>query len=258
MQNVDIVFHAAALKHVPSCEYNPFEAVKTNVLGTQNITEAAMENSVQKVITVSTDKATNPINTMGATKLLSERLMVAAEYMKGDAKTIFSAVRFGNVISSRGSIVPLFTSQVKKGGPVTITDPNMTRFMMLIYEAVNLILKSAELMLGGEIFILKMPVLKLGDLADVIIAKNKSKDVSLKIIGMRPGEKLCEDLMTHEEASKALETEDMYIVLPHINLPHFSKKKYRYPNAKNLTTKAYCSESNRLLTKKEIHNLLYS
>jgi len=156
VENIDFAFHAAALKHVPLCEYNPFEAVKTNVLGTQNVIEVAMEGEVEKLITISTDKAVNPVNVMGATKLLAERLTISANYYKGLRKTAFSCVRFGNVLDSRGSVIPSFREQIRKGGPVTLTEPNMTRFVMSIPRAVDLVLKAAEIARGGEIFIFKM------------------------------------------------------------------------------------------------------
>ena len=144
MENVDIVFHCAALKHVPMCEYNPFEAVKTNVYGTQNVIECALANNVSKVINISTDKVTNTINTMGATKLLAERLVASAQYYKGDKKTIFSSVRFGNVLGSRGGIIDLFKKQIERGESVTITNPDMTRFVMSVPQAVSLVLKTTE------------------------------------------------------------------------------------------------------------------
>ena len=169
MKDIDIVYHAAALKHVPLCEYNPFEAIKTNVLGTQNVIEAALINGVKKVINISTDKAVNPTNTMGATKLLSEKLIIDANFYKGNRNTTFSSVRFGNVLFSRGSVIPVFEKQIEQKKSITITDPNMTRFIMSISHTIDLVFKATLLAKGGEIFILKMPVAKLGDLADVVI-----------------------------------------------------------------------------------------
>ncbi|MCL2116405.1 MAG: polysaccharide biosynthesis protein, partial [Methanobrevibacter sp.] len=168
-EDIDIVFHAAALKHVPLCEFNPFDAVKTNVVGTQNVLDAAINCDVAKVILVSTDKAVNPINVMGATKLLAERLILSANSYAGNKRTIFSCVRFGNVLNSRGSVIPLFKKQIKNGGPVTITDPDMTRFIMHISDAADLILKSGQKAIGGEIFILKMSAVKITDLANAMI-----------------------------------------------------------------------------------------
>ncbi len=169
MEDIDIVYHAAALKHVPLCEYNPFEAIKTNVLGTKNVIEAALASGVNRVINISTDKAVNPVNTMGATKLLAEKLIIDANEGKGAKPTTFSSVRFGNVSFSRGSVIPLFEEQIRQKKPITITNPEMTRFMMSISGAVELVFKATLLAKGGEIFILKMPVIRLGDLVDVII-----------------------------------------------------------------------------------------
>lgn len=169
VEDVDIIFHSAALKHVPLCESNPFEAVQTNVLGTRNLIEAAMNEEVQKFITISTDKAVNPINVLGASKLLAERLTASANLYKGRRKTKFSCVRFGNVLNSQGSILPTFTEQVKRGGPVTLTHPDMTRFIMTIDKAIELVLKAALLSKGGETFILKMSGLRIEDLAKAVI-----------------------------------------------------------------------------------------
>ncbi|MEM2916594.1 MAG: UDP-N-acetylglucosamine 4,6-dehydratase family protein [Candidatus Woesearchaeota archaeon] len=220
MERVDIVFHLAGLKHVASCEYNPFEAVKTNVIGTQNLIDAALEHNVERVIFTSSDKAAYPHNTMGATKLLAERLITSANYYKGGRRTIFASVRFGNVMGSRGSVIPLFLKQIQRGGPVTITDPAMTRFMMSKSQAIWLILKCARIAKGGETFILKMPVARIGDLASVLIQESARKygyepeSIKTKIIGLKPGETHYEELMTEEEASRAIETQDLFIVPP--------------------------------------------
>ena len=217
-EGVDIVFHAAALKHVPLCEFNPSDAVKTNVLGTQNVIDAALDEELEKVVLVSTDKAVNPTNVMGATKLLAERLIVSANNYKGKRKTIFSCVRFGNVLASRGSVLPIFKKQIESGGPVTITDPKMTRFIMSISDAVELILKGATISNGGDIFILKMPALRIVDLAEVMIKELSTKygydakEINLKIAGKRPGEKMYEELMTEDEAKCAVEMDGLYIL----------------------------------------------
>ncbi len=222
MDEIDIVFHTSALKHVPLCEYNPFDAVKTNVLGTQNVLESALSNEVEKVINVSTDKAVSPTNVMGATKLLAERLTISANYYSGkNHRTVFSSVRFGNVLNSRGSVIPLFKKQIMEGGPVTITDKRMTRFFMKISSASDLILNAGEIAKGREIFILKMPALRIADLAEAMIEEyapqsGYSQDaISLKIIGKRNGEKLYEDLMAEEEAERAYERDDMFLIIPH-------------------------------------------
>lgn len=217
MEDIDYVFHLAAMKQVPACEYNPFEAVQTNVLGTQNVIHAALTTNVKKVLFTSTDKAIAPTNTYGATKLTAERLISAAQYQKGPKQTIFSSVRFGNVMGSRGSVIPLFIKQILKENKITVTDANMLRYMMTSTEAINLILEANEMAKGGEVFVLKMPIIKLCDLVDVLIEEvtqkyNLSKAVAIKQIGIRPGEKMFEELMTEDEVRVGLETSNMYII----------------------------------------------
>lgn len=217
MEDVDYVFHCAAMKHVPACEYNPFEAVQTNVIGTQNVIQAAMEKKVKKVLFISTDKAISPTNTYGATKLTAERLISATEHHKGSKSTIFSSVRFGNVMGSRGSVIPLFKKQILEQSQVTLTDPSMLRYMMTPSQAIELILKANRLALGGEVFVLKMPLIRIGDLAEVIIERVKKKyklvtDINTNIIGLRIGEKRFEELMSDDEVNIAYETADMYII----------------------------------------------
>lgn len=217
MEDIDYVFHLAAMKHVPACEYNPFEAVQTNVLGTQNVIQAALTTNVKKVLFTSTDKAIAPTNTYGATKLTAERLISAAQYQKGPKQTIFSSVRFGNVMGSRGSVIPLFIKQIVKENKITVTDANMLRYMMTSTQAINLILEANEIAKGGEVFVLKMPIIKLCDLVDVLIEEvtqkyNVSKAVAIKQIGIRPGEKMFEELMTEDEVRVGLETNNMYII----------------------------------------------
>lgn len=218
MKGIDYVFHLAALKQVPACEYNPFEAVQTNVLGSQNIIEAAMENNVKKVLFTSSDKAINPTNIMGASKLIAERLFVSADLYKGAHSTIFTAVRFGNVIGSRGSVIPLFFNQILKGKKITVTNPNMYRFMMSLSEACKLMLDSMINAEGGEIFVLKMPVLRLGDLVEAMleIAEEKlgmkKKEIIIEEIGLRQGEKMFEELLLEEEIGSVEESKDMYVI----------------------------------------------
>lgn len=214
MEGIDVVFHCAGLKHVLSSEYNPFEAVKTNILGTQNVIDAALNNNVEKVIFTSSDKAVNPSNVMGATKLVSEKLMTAANYYKGHRRTVLASVRFGNVLWSSGSVLPLFKSQINNHGFITVTDPNMTRFIMSKKETVRLIFKAAESAKGGELFILKMPVVRIGDLAAAVVDEFGKGKVEVKYIGALPGEKMYEELMTADEAEKAFETDDMFVILP--------------------------------------------
>jgi len=263
MKGIDIVYHAAALKHVPLCEYNPFEAIKTNVLGTQNVIEAALVNNVNKVINISTDKAVNPVNTMGATKLLAEKLMTDANFYKGPRETIFSCVRFGNVLFSRGSVIPLFEEQIRQKKLITITDPKMTRFMMSINNTIELVFKATLIAKGGEIFILKMPVVKLGDLADVVIKeyaekyKFKPSEIKKEVIGPRPGEKIFEELMTEIEAEKAFEIKDMLIIPPQAEFG-INIKTSDYKNARNCKLKRYASRDVKPLSKEEINKLLFN
>lgn len=224
-KDIDIVFHAAAYKHVPLCEYNPLDAVKTNVLGTQNVIDMAIFCDVKKVILISTDKAVHPANVMGATKFLAERLVMAASAYSDDG-TKFSCVRFGNVLNSRGSVIPLFKKQLKRGGPITLTDEDMTRFIMNIYQAAKLILQVGMLSQGGEIFILKMPAFKLSDLVDAMIEfyaplyGYKPEEIDVKIIGKRPGEKLYEELMTSDEMLTAYDNGDLFIIRDELNKKH--------------------------------------
>ncbi len=264
MEDIDIVYHAAALKHVPLCEYNPFEAIKTNVLGTRNVIESALTCGVDKVISISTDKAVNPVNTMGATKLLAEKLIIDANEGKGAKPTIFSSVRFGNVSFSRGSVIPLFEEQIRQKKPITITNPEMTRFMMLVSDTIELVFKATHLAKGGEVFILKMPVIRLGDLVDVIIEAyaekyhHKKETIEKRIIGLRPGEKMFEELMTESEASVGFETDDMLIIPPQLEMPSISYTIADYPTARHCTIDRYSSRDLEPISKQEIKQLLFS
>jgi len=252
-EGVDMIFHAAALKHVPLCEFNPYDAVQTNVQGTRNIVDAAIKEEVAKLITISTDKAVNPINVMGATKLLAERLTISANYYKGPRRTAFSCVRFGNVLGSRGSVLPVFREQIAGGGPVTITDPDMTRFVMSQRAAADFILKTAEITRGGEIFILKMPALRIADLAAVMIeeyAPRYGRDpagIKIEITGKRVGEKDHETLLTGDEAVMARESSDMFIIAT----PETEDRKL-----KKATVSNYASGNADLLGKEEIRKML--
>lgn len=256
-EGIDFVFHTAALKHVPACEYNPFEAVQTNVVGTQNVIQAALESGVKKVILTSTDKAICPTNTMGATKLMAERLIVSAEYQKGSSPTIFSAVRFGNVMGSRGSVIPLFVQQILKQRKITLTSPDMTRFMMTVSEATRLTMEAMQLAGGGEVFVFKMPIVRLGDLAEVIIDLVCEKfgirvsEVEIQQIGFRPGEKMYEELMTFEESKNAHEYPHMYVIPAPFGANGPSNRLVKKAPEGN-----YSSESGQVLTHKEIRQLL--
>jgi len=263
MEDIDIVYHAAALKHVPLCEYNPFEAIKTNVLGTQNVIEAALSNGVDRLINISTDKAVSPVNTMGASKLLAEKLIIDANEGKGTKKTIFSSVRFGNVLFSRGSVIPLFEDQIRQKKPITITDTEMTRFMMSISDTMGLVFKATVMAKGGEIFILKMPVVKLGDMVDVVIEiysqkyGYKKEEIKKKIIGSRPGEKMFEELMTETEATIAFETDDMLIIPPQLEMPSISYTVSDYQDARPCTISRYSSRDIKPISKEKIKKLLF-
>ena len=261
VKGADIIFHAAALKHVPSCEFNPFEAVKTNVMGTNNVIEAALSQNVEKVVNISTDKVTNAINTLGSTKLLAERLIASAQYWKGDKRTIFSSVRFGNVVGSNGSVTALFKNQISKGGPITITDPKMTRFIMSIRQAVKLVLDTVNEMKGGETFVLKMPVFVLQDLVEITLEHlapeygYSPENIKKEIIGIRPGEKMYEELMTEEESNKAIETEDKFIILPQIKITNW-KETSIYDDKIKTIQKRYSSRDITPLTKEELRELM--
>jgi len=206
--NVDFVVHAAALKQVPACEYNPIEAIKTNILGGQNVIEAAIDRGVKKVIALSTDKAANPVNLYGATKLCSDKLFIAGNAYAGGKETRFSVVRYGNVVGSRGSVIPLFKKQ-KETGVITITDPRMTRFWITLEQGVQFVLNSLARMAGGEIFVPKIPSMKVTDLAKAIAPGCRHE-----YIGIRPGEKLHEVMIPEEDARHTLELDNFYIIQP--------------------------------------------
>ena len=208
MNGVDFVVHAAALKQIPTCEYNPIEAVKTNIGGAVNLIDIAIDNGVEKVIAISTDKAVHPVNLYGATKLVAEKLFVQANVYTGGRKTRFSCVRYGNVVGSRGSVVPLFLEQKNKG-VVTITDERMTRFWITLEQGVNFVIKCLGMMQGGEIFVPKLPSMRITDLADVI-----APEAQRSIVGIRPGEKLHEILISDEELRHSREFDDYFVVEP--------------------------------------------
>jgi len=205
---VDIVVHAAALKQVPACEYNPMEAIKTNILGSSNVVDAALDAGVEKVLALSTDKAVNPVNLYGATKLAAEKLMVQSNAYAGGTNTRFSCVRYGNVVGSRGSVVPLFIKQ-RESGQVTLTDDRMTRFWISLDQGVRFVIRCIEQMDGGEVFVPKIPSMKMTDLAKAI-----APEAEIKVIGIRPGEKLHEVLISEDEARTTVELDDMYVVQP--------------------------------------------
>ena len=262
MSGVDVVFHAAAFKHVVMCEKSPLEAVQTNILGVQNIIHAAQRNNIEQVIFTSTDKAVNPTNVMGTSKLMGERLITAANSDIQQTRTIFASTRFGNVLGSNGSVIPIFRNQIAQGGPVTVTDNEMTRFVMSIQESVRLVIESAELAKGGEVFITKMPVVKISDLAQVMIEDLapkygfEAKDIKINIIGSKPGEKLYEELMSHEETRRAIELPKYFSVLPAFR-GYYKSVNYDYQNIVSKTVdNPYISSGEKFLSKDEIRQFL--
>jgi UDP-N-acetylglucosamine 4,6-dehydratase len=211
LRGVDVVIHAAALKHVPIAEYNPYECIHTNVIGAENIVRASLRNGVQKVMALSTDKAVSPINLYGASKLAAEKIFIAANNIRGADPTIFSVVRYGNVIGSRGSVVPFFKKKIEDGATsLPITDLEMTRFWITLPQGVDFVISSLALMQGGEIFIPKIPSMKITELAKAI-----APDLQTHVVGIRPGEKLHEWMLTSDESLQAVQLSDRYIVLPY-------------------------------------------
>lgn len=262
MAGIDIVFHCAALKHVILCERSPEQAIRTNVQGVQNIITAAQANGVQKVIFTSSDKAVNPTNVMGTSKLMGERLMTAANSNKRGKGPIFASTRFGNVLGSNGSVIPIFHNQIAKGGPVTLTHRDMTRFVMSVEESVRLIIDSAMLARGGEVFITKMPVVRIEDLANAMIAElaatygHASSGIKVAEIGTKPGEKLYEELMSQEETRRALELKNYFSVLPAFR-GIYHDIPYDYPGlVGHDITNPYISEKEAPLSIARIRQLL--
>jgi UDP-N-acetylglucosamine 4,6-dehydratase len=212
MSGIDYVIHAAALKHVPVAEYNPMECIKTNIIGAENVIQAALANKVKSVIALSTDKAANPVNLYGATKLASDKLFVAANNMAGDLPTKFSVVRYGNVVGSRGSVVPFFEKLIAEGAEkLPITDPRMTRFWITLQAGVNFVLKNFERMHGGEIFVPKIPSMRITDLAEAMLP-----GAEIELVGIRPGEKLHEIMCPEDDSMHTLEFSDFYVITPTI------------------------------------------
>jgi UDP-N-acetylglucosamine 4,6-dehydratase len=233
-EGIDTVFHCAALKHVESGEYNPFEATQTNVLGTQNVIDACLATGVGTMILTSSDKAANPTSVMGASKLLAEKLVSAATNYRGSHPTVFASVRFGNVLGSRGSALELFAQQVAAGGPVTVTDPEMTRFVMSTDRAVDLAIQAAQVARGGEVFVFKMPAVRLDDLISAaidVVAPLHDLDastISRQSIEPRAGEKAYEELMTEDESTRARDIGEMYAVLPSIDIDPGVRAEYAH------------------------------
>ncbi|MBZ0271650.1 polysaccharide biosynthesis protein [bacterium] len=255
MENVDIVFHLAALKHVESCEYNPFEAIKTNVTGTQNVIDAALTCDVDRVVFSSSDKAVNPSNAMGASKLMAEKLMVAGQFAKGARDTRFSSVRFGNVLGSSGSVIPTFVHRIRTRQPIEITHADMTRFVLGFRDCCELLLTTARDAAGGEIFVRKMPVVRIVDLADALVEELAGlyglPGVDVRIVGARAGEKLYEELVTEEESARTVDIGEHLVVLPQIGT-----RPAQYANAAPIPAGAYSSRTDAPIDKAAIRRLL--
>ena len=248
LSGVTVVVHAAALKQVPACEYNPFEAIQTNIMGGRNVIDAAIDHGVPRILALSTDKAVNPINLYGATKLCAEKVFVQANAYAGAKNTRFSCARYGNVVGSRGSVIPVFLEQ-RRRGKITITDPRMTRFWLTLEQGVKFVIRCLEHMHGGEIFVPKIPSMRLVDLAETV-----APGCQVEYIGIRPGEKLHEVLVSEDESRQTLETEDMYVIQP----SHPWWRAENWINAKPLAEGfRYASDSNeRWLTRRELEELV--
>jgi len=261
LTGVDIVFHTAALKHVILSERSPDSVVETNIIGLQNVLDACLRNNVEKFIFTSSDKAVNPTNVMGTSKLMGERLVTATNSKKKGQKTIFCSTRFGNVIGSRGSVFPIFSEQISNGGPVTLTDRKMTRFIMTIEESVKLIIEASLMAKGGEVFVTKMPVIYIKDLAKTMI-KNlaqkydlKPEDIKITKIGAKAGEKLYEELMSDEETKRAHEFEKLFVVIPAFS-SIYETIDYTYLKKGRKVSKPYISSSENALSEGKLEEYL--
>jgi FlaA1/EpsC-like NDP-sugar epimerase len=244
--DIDLIYHAAAMKHVVMCEDFPIESAKTNIFGTQNVVDLAKKHGIPKMITISTDKSTFPVNVMGATKFIAERITLDANY---------SCVRFGNVANSHGSVIPVFIDNLLNRKPISITDPNVTRFLMGIPDAVKLVIKATEYANGGEIFILKMKAFRLGDLLDVISDRiaprlGIKEDIKVNVTGLIPGEKLHEDLINNTEFNRIYELDDIYMILRN------SEDASKYQNIKKVDLHGYTSKDVELISKEEIEEIV--
>ncbi|WP_434782181.1 polysaccharide biosynthesis protein [Ferrovum myxofaciens] len=262
MRGVDVVLHAAALKHVILCEQSPRDPVQTNILGTQNVIDAAMANGVKRVIFTSSDKAVNPTNVMGTTKLMGERMITAANAHRRRNGTIFASTRFGNVLGSRGSVIPLFRRQIATGGPITLTDVKMTRFIMTLTEAARLVMDSVPLAKGGEVFVTKMPVVRIADLAEIMIEElaprygHKPEKIEIQVIGSKAGEKLYEELMNDEETRRTIELNDYFVVKPAFSSV-YEYVDYQYEGmVREGVDRPYNSALERVMSKEDLSNYM--
>jgi FlaA1/EpsC-like NDP-sugar epimerase len=262
-RGVDIVLHAAALKHVILCERSPREAVATNIAGMMNVIDAAEANGVKRLLFTSSDKAVNPTNVMGTTKLMGERLVTAANaHRQNQSDTIFASTRFGNVLGSRGSVIPIFRRQIAKGGPVTLTDLTMSRFIMTLKDAVSLVIESTFMARGGEVFVTKMPVARIADLAEVMIGELAPRygfdpdDIGMQVVGAKAGEKMYEELMNDEEVRRTVELERFFAVLPAFQ-GIYQSINYEYEGqAGGEVTNPYNSAVEPALSKRELKEYL--
>ena len=252
-KNVDYIFHLAALKHVPVCEENPWEAVKTNIIGTQNVIECSLENNIKKVIYISTDKAVDPLNLYGVTKAASEKLIIAAN-LKSEI-TDFVCIRGGNVTGTKGSVIPLFKEQIQRLNEITLTDKKMTRFFMNLNDAIKLVLKAAKDSIGGEILVMKASAVKITDLADIMIKKLGNKNTKINTIGIRPGEKLFEILKSKYEAERTYNMGKYFVILPQIRLEK-TFKFYKNKKIPKIKYEEFNSNNAFQLKKKKIETLL--
>lgn len=252
IRGVDIVYHAAALKQVPSSELNAYQAVLTNITGAQNVVDAALKENVEKVISISTDKAVEPVNVMGMTKAIQERIIVSANNNRFGKRTTFSCVRYGNVLGSRGSVVPLFRKQIEDNEGITITHEDMTRFIITLDQAIDLVFEATEKSVGGEIFVMKMKKHKVTDLAKIML-EAAGKEAKWKVIGIRPGEKIHETLVSPTESIRTIESDKYYIILPQIEMDTVEKKYPKYINTKIFR---YSSDTAEEIPHQELKNLL--
>jgi FlaA1/EpsC-like NDP-sugar epimerase len=256
MAGVDVVFHTAALKHVGLGEYNPFEVVQTNLQGVNNVIRAALDANVLQVIFTSSDKAVNPTNVMGASKMMGERLVIAANEIRGHRHTKFAAVRFGNVIGSRGSVVPIFAAQLLRGEPVSITDDQMTRYVMTINEAAELVLEAGDRMLGGEVFVVKMRALAITELAAAMAEVLDKPAVDVVRTGLRPGEKLYEELISVDERDRSVDLERLLVVVPTAENAKTTPELLAHYKGVPRTIKDWNSGTDKLMARSEIVDYL--
>lgn len=252
MRGVNIVVHAAALKWIPQVEYNVWQGIQTNVIGVQNIIEAAKDEGVERVVALSTDKAVEPVNAYGMTKALQERLITTAN-LYSQSKTVFVSTRYGNVLGSRGSVVPLFRSLIDAGEPITVTDPSMTRFVMTLDDSVALVLEALTKGVGGEVFVKKMPAHTVSDIVDIMYAAVPEEKRKVRNIGIRPGEKIHEVLVSETESMRTVDLGAYYVILPQISLP---KIEAAYKGLRRVGPMLYASNTTNRITQKDLASMM--